>query len=240
MKTLNKKDKDLLYALALGDGCIYYDNKRNRYQLSIGHGPKQKDYCIWKLGILNKSGIFEKQILLHCSKIFDKRNSKTYIQYHFKKTSPILKELWEDYHSEDRIERILSNIHSDMALAIWFMDDGCVEKHKNKHVDGTIHYARPSFHLCTHCFTEEENIKILKWFMKRYQIEPRLAHDNRKSSQYTYLRIGAIDSEKIYRIIRPYVLQIESMRQKFKYIEEYYFSNDNDLVSGEIPQQKQD
>ena len=233
--TLKKSDKDLLYSLVLGDGCIYYDEKRDRYQLSIGHGPKQKDYCAWKLKLLNDSNIFSNEILLHKQEIHDKRNDKVYTQYHFKKTSPLLKDIWDDYHSDNRIELVLKNIHSDRSLAIWFMDDGCVEKHKNKHVDGSIHYARPSFHLCTHCFTEEENKKIIDWFKKRYLIEPRLAHDNRKNAQYTYLRISAFDSEKLYKIIRPYVLQTESMRQKFKYIEEYYYQN-NYHIRGGTPQ----
>jgi len=37
---LTKNEKDLLYSLALGDGCIYATKDRSRYSLSIGHGPK--------------------------------------------------------------------------------------------------------------------------------------------------------------------------------------------------------
>ena len=224
---LNKEQKDLLYSLALGDGCIYKDTIRNRYQLSIGHGPKQKDYCAWKLCLLNNLNLFKKDVLLHRQEINDKRNGKTYIQYHFKKTSPLFKELWDDYHSDDRVQKILRNIHSDRSLAIWFMDDGATEKHKSKKksIDGEQLYIRPAFHLCTHCFTEEENKQMADWFKRRYLVEPKIAHDNRRDIRYSFLRFSAIDTEKIYKIIRPYVLQIESMKEKFKFIEDFYFPN---------------
>lgn len=224
-KILSKTEKDLLYSIALGDGCVYSPKDRSRYYLSVGHGPQQKDYCEWKMNLLNDSGMFQREMRLRKHN-FRNTNGKICTQYRFMKGAYFFKEIWEDYHAEDRIERILNNIYSDRALAIWFMDDGATERHlsKKKINEGKEVYNRPAFHLCTHCFTEEENIKIAGWFEKRYQIRPRLGHDNRKNVRYTYLRFSAIDTEKIYRIIRPYVLQIESMKYKFRYVEEFYFS----------------
>lgn len=220
---LTKKQNDLIYSLALGDGCLYAPKDKSRYYLSVGHGPKQKDYCEWKMNLLNNSGICSKPARLRTQEIHDKRNGHTYLQYHFMKGSKLFQQMWEDYHADNRIERILNNIHSDMALAIWFMDDGSIEKHKRIHSDGSKHWSRPSFHLCTHCFTEEENMYIADWFKRRYLVDAYLAHDNRKNVSYTYLRFSTDATEKIYKIIRPYVVQIESMKEKFKYIEDYYF-----------------
>jgi len=64
---------------------------------------------------------------------------------------------------------------------------------------------------------------IADWFKRRYLVDAYLAHDNRKNVSYTYLRFSTDATEKIYKIIRPYVVQIESMKEKFKYIEDYYF-----------------
>ncbi len=224
-RQLNKSEKDLIYSIALGDGCMYSPKDRSRYYISVGHGPKQKDYCEWKMNLLNNSGIFPKKIRLRKQE-FMNTNGKICTQYRFMKGSKLLKDIWEDYHSKDRIDRILNNVYSDRALAIWFMDDGATEKHRSKKKEDENReiYIRPAFHLCTHCFTEEENIKISDWFYKKYFIRPKIGHDNRANIQYTYLRFSAIDTEKIYRIIRPYVLQIESMKEKFKFIEEYYYS----------------
>jgi hypothetical protein len=38
------------------------------------------------------------------------------------------------------------------------MDDGSVFKRKRKHKDGSIYFNPPTLKLCTHCFTEEENL----------------------------------------------------------------------------------
>ncbi len=222
---LTKNEKDLLYSLALGDGCIYATKDRSRYSLSIGHGPKQKDYCEWKMNLLNDSNIFPKKARLRRQEIHDSRNGKTYIQYLFTKGSKLFKSIWEDYHAEDRIKRILQNIHSDRSLAIWFMDDGATEKHKRKYADGIEYWSRPSFHLCTHCFTEQENEYIAQWFKRRYLIDAYVSHSSRGDVQYSFLRFSTDSTEKIYSIIRPYVLQIESMREKFKYTENYYYPN---------------
>ena len=172
---------------------------------------------------MNNSGLFENEIKLHSKVIHHKENNKSYLQYYFTKSSSSFKNIYDNYHAEDRIERILSNLHSDRSLAIWFMDDGSVVKVKRFHKDGSEYFLRPTFHLCTHCFTEDENKKIAEWFNRRYLIDAKLTHETKRGVKYTYLRFNALESEKIYRLIRNYVNQIESMRNKFNFIEQYYF-----------------
>ena len=110
-------------------------------------------------------------------------------------------------------------------FGLWMMEQQKNIKAKKKSIDGEQLYIRPAFHLCTHCFTEEENKQMADWFKRRYLVEPKIAHDNRRDTRYSFLRFSAIDTEKIYKIIRPYVLQIESMKEKFKFIEDFYFPN---------------
>ena len=49
---LNENGRNLLIAIALGDGCI---NKQG--QMLINHSWKQYEYCKWKRELLKKNGI---------------------------------------------------------------------------------------------------------------------------------------------------------------------------------------
>ena len=61
----NKYENDLLYSLALGDGCISKVKNYDSYVIYIGHGAKQKDYCEWKMKLFNNLKIFSNTVSLH-------------------------------------------------------------------------------------------------------------------------------------------------------------------------------
>ena len=54
-------------------------------------------------------------------------------------------------------------------------------------------------------------------------VSAKLAHETKRGITYTFLRFDTKDTKKIYSIIRPFVQQIESMKYKFSYIENYYY-----------------
>lgn len=95
-------------------------------------------------------------------------------------------------------------------------------KKRNIRKDGNIYYRKPTFVLCTHHFSEEENIQICDWFKKRYMVDAKISYGTKSGLKYVSLKFNADDTKKIYSIIRPYVNQIESMKKKFEYIENYY------------------
>lgn len=222
MKIYKKNEYDIIYSIILGDGSIYKSD--NSYTIFVGHGASQKDYLKWKCDLINSTPISSNALKIN-SKLtsLNKQTGKQYLQYYFKKTNKDFKQFFDCYYSqENRINNILNNLHSDRALSIWFMDDGATVKRRRKHVDGSIWYDRPTLNLCTHCFTEEENIDILKWFKKKYLIDGKLNHDNKRGKKYTYLRFNSAEAFKIFTLIRPYIEQIESMRKKFDFFYEYY------------------
>ena len=223
---LKEKEKDLLMGLILGDGSIYKDRRCNSYELYIGHGEKQRDYLEWKLNILNNSGIFKNKIK-EKSKIV-KLKGKEFLQFYFTKCSKITKEIYDLYYKDEvvNIDSILKTIKSDRSLAIWFMDDGSIYKRKNKKKDGTITWIRPSLKLCTHCFSYEDNLKIVQWFKNRYFVDCYIVSETKRNREgqpvYYYLNFNGENTDKIYKIIKSYITKCKSMEEKFEFLTKYY------------------
>ena len=219
---LKNSEKDLLASLIIGDGSVYKD--KNCYCMFVGHSISQKDYCQWKLDILNNSHIFDKKIDMHTKK--NGKNGK-YILYYFRKTNIVFKYMYDNLIIDGRkqVDMFLKFMKTNQATAIWFMDDGSVEYSKKKQKDGSYHWCRPNLKLCTNCFTYEENKKIQKWFKDKYNVECKIKMEKgRKTALYTsedtyFLRFGADATEKLYKdVLREYVNCCDSMKYKFRYL----------------------
>lgn len=221
---LKEKDIDLLFSVVIGDGHVCKVSE-NSYRIEIGHGEKQLDYLEWKMNLLNNSSIGNNSIKIH-SQITSvhKLTNKRYLLYRIRKSSKDFKCVYDAYNdrSYDRIKKYLSNLKSDRSTAIWFMDDGSVIKRKRKHVDGSIYYNKPTLKLCTHSFSKKENEDILKWFKSRYLIDGRITHEHKGDKIYYYIYFNSNESYKLFRIMKPYIDQIESMKEKFSFFYEYY------------------
>lgn len=76
--------------------------------------------------------------------------------------------------------------------------------------------------MCTHCFSKEENLEIIDWFKRRYLLEGKLVSETKKNKKYYYIRFNALESLKIFKTIKKYIDEIESMRVKFGFFYEYY------------------
>lgn len=228
---LKNKEKDLLASLIIGDGSIFKYN--NTYSIFVGHGFYQKDYCQWKLDLLNQSGIFKNQIKMHTKK---NGTDGKYILYYFKKTDFCLKYMYDNLITRQKktLDMFLKFMYTNQATAIWFMDDGSVEYSRKKHKDGKYYWCRPNMKLCTNCFTFEENVKIQKWFRDKYNVECKIKLEKgRKTSMYTshdtyYLRFGVDATEKLYKeVLQDYVHCCQSMEHKFRYAIQAFESNNS-------------
>jgi len=212
-----QKEKDLLIGLIIGDGCLH-KNKKGYFSLSIRHGGIQKDYLEHKTALLNSFKIFNNT--LKVKERETKLNDKVFMQYEIQKTDKKLEEIYRIMQSG--IKETLKNIKSDRSVALWFMDDGCVLKNPRKLSNGTYHLCRPSIKLCTHCFSYEENVIIAEWFYKKYLIKPSVCTEKKKDKTYYFLKFGVDITEKVYKIIKPYIVCCNSMEQKFSRLTEYY------------------
>ena len=170
---LTEKDKSILIGLLLGDG--YIDDKGRIY---IEHGEKQKDYCIYKAKLLH-SVCGGKDIKVHeyirkRSILKDKKQFKedTFTTYSFKKQSqsfiPIRQILYDENRKKHISEEILQYLTPE-AIALWWMDDGCLTK-KYTYNNGIKKHCGYTLRICTY-LPKEQNELIQKFFRDNYQIE---------------------------------------------------------------------
>ena len=216
------KELDLLIGIIIGDG--YIGKIPWTYQMIVGHGASQKDYCEWKMNLINEMGIFDTTLHMYTKDIMGK-----YIQYGFQKSSKKLEQLYllfiEDGHKV--IKNVLKYLKSNRSVAIWFMDDGSMEPSKRKQNDGTVKYYRPNMKLCTHSFSYEENVLIQKFFKNKYQIDCSIRKEIKRNRpgcpEYYFLRFNADNTEKVYRkILKEYIHCCKSMEYKFRHLLNYY------------------
>jgi len=81
------------------------------------------------------------------------------------------------------------------GLAIWYMDDGNLVRRKD-----VIGKQCSAFCLNTQAFTFEEHEKLVKFFMRKYNMEPRI----HKDKKYWKLYFPARYSKRFFDLIRPY------------------------------------
>ncbi len=88
----------------------------------------------------------------------------------------------------------------DLALAVWFMDDGCLIRRSNQ------------LKLATHSFSCAEHLLMQKWFESRWSILPTVKLCDTGIHCLHVLHFPRVEADKLRAIIDPYI--IPSMRYK--------------------------
>ena len=106
------------------------------------------------------------------------------------------------------------------------MDDGSIFKRKKITSAGNICWLVPTCKLCTHCYSKSENEYILNFLKEKFDIDGYTVIERKKNRpgkpEYYTLNFNGENTKKIWDIIKPYVLQIDCMKEKFDYINSYY------------------
>ena len=195
---LNEDQLQVVYGSYLGDGNIAI-TKKNRYRLRFTHGEKQKEYCEWKA---NMFGIEE----------------LTYIEKNGYSQKPAYNFQTKIFDLEDEIPKDTKNVPDwlldkldERGIAIWYMDDGSIDKHKLK--DGSI-----SNYISIHSnnFDYEIQEKFVKKFAQ-YGIDCTIS---KTKGKYYYLRFNKENTLKLLQLISPYIQA--SMRYKIDVRKENY------------------
>lgn len=206
---LTEKDMSVLIGLILGDGFI-----SNKGRIQIEHGEKQKEYCIYKAKLLH-SVCGGKDIKVHeCirkhSILKDRKQFKenTFITYNFKKQSqsfiPIREMLYDKETKRKHITENIIQYLTPEAIALWWMDDGCITK-KYTYRNGEKIHCGYMLRICTY-LPKEQNEIIQKFFREQYQIKWNVVKaDNAKDDTQWMLRCGTIEGRKFLNIIRDYI-----------------------------------
>lgn len=207
---LTEKDKSILIGLLLGDG--YIDDKGRIY---IEHREKQKDYCIYKAKLLHSvcggKDIKVHEYIRNRSILKDKKQFKesTFTTYSFKKQSqsfiPIRQILYDANRKKYISEEILQYLTPE-AIALWWMDDGCLTK-KYTYQNGEKKHCGYTLRLYTY-LPKEQNEIVQKFFEDIYQIKWNVVKaDGAKDDTQWMLRCGTIEGRKFLNIIREYIIK---------------------------------
>ncbi|MBI2627296.1 MAG: hypothetical protein HYW77_03615 [Parcubacteria group bacterium] len=162
---LSDEQRSLIYGTMLGDGTIYGNQcyKPKNYRLQINHSSHQKDLVFWKYERL-------KNFVLKDPKYVPSNHS-----WRFRTIShPELTEIHGLFYKNGKKvlpQNIESIIGDRLALAVWYMDDGCKWVSKLKEV-GLI--------LNTQSFTHKEVKMIAGTFRRIYNFDLRIHRDHGK------------------------------------------------------------
>lgn len=204
MKTkINKESRNLLIGLLLGDGTI-----SNNYVFKLSHCEQQRDYLEWKIKLLGNNGIRTngvKEYISTCG-----YNSSKKVLYTQLSIIPFIKVLRRVFYRPKKIlgNRKLLNRLSAQEIAIWYMDNGCINIRKSKN---KIHgfYIR----IAT-CLPEKELQVIIDYFKEVWNISFYKISEGKGTYS---LCCGTKEGIKFINIVKPYVQQVPSMIHKIQY-----------------------
>lgn len=212
---MNKEEKSLLLALSLGDGSISLrrNNEQKIYTacLQIIHSESQIEYLKFKRNLLQKIiGGYEIKISefkpttgYRASKSFRINKAHKYFRL-------LHRWLYSNDGKKEYTRKILNRL-TPQGLAIWYMDDGCGKKRKDK--NGNV--TSISCHLSTYC-SEQEADAIIKYFSEVWNITWKKKFHKRPA--LWYLDMSVEESKKFEELIKDHV--IPSMQYK---LPSFYF-----------------
>ena len=182
----SEPEHSVLVGSLLGDACL---TKNGRfYRVRFDHSIAATEYALWKHAFLQHI-CFEPRTVA----VFDKRTSKHYHHIRFDtKSLPELKWYGETFYP-DGCKVVPSNVEpllTELALAVWYMDDG----HRRTDCN--------ALRLNTHAFPRSDVERLADALSNRYGIQAKL-HQAGKSHWVLY--IPSRSAVSFCEIIRPYV-----------------------------------
>lgn len=219
-----REKRELILACILGDGHILRSGKG----ISLAHGPKQLDYLEWKCNLLNQIDWFKTPAIPR-SKInrssFGSDHLMYFCNWYCAKKVRIYRK-WMYPGNVKSVAFILKYLDHPRTLAIWCMDNGCVRKVKDHHADGSIYYFRATFELCNNGLSEADQYVTILWLQTQFGITGRVKRWRKRNMPnqpfYYSLAFNTENTQKLWGIIAPYVMEIPSMQQKFSHAKESY------------------
>lgn len=200
---LSKEQKSLLIALLIGDGTI-----SSNYVFKLSHSTLQREYLEWKVGLLNKYGIKNNGVKEYISKCG--YNTGKSVLYSQMSLTPTIKALRRSvYTPKKTITRKLLEWLNPLGLAIWYMDDGCINVNTSKQRSSIQHTIK----IAT-CVDDSTIKTIINYFDEVWDIHFRPFKEGRNT--YSIASSSELDCEKFIKIVKPYIEQVPSFLYKIR------------------------
>lgn len=202
-KKLNKSQKRLLLGLLIGDGTI-----TNHPDFKMDHSGDQEEFLQWKGKLLDLEGLKHSEVKEYIQKTGYKIGGKV-IRIRVK-TNPTIKALRRSIYKPNKtITSNWLNWFTERELAIWYMDDGCINVNtsiQRSSIQHTIKIAT--------CTDTETTKVIIKYFMKKWNIKFRPFSEGRNT--YSIASSSEYDCLKFVKLIKPYIEQVPTMLYKIR------------------------
>lgn len=200
---LSKEQKSLLIALLIGDGTI-----SSNYVFKLSHSTLQREYLEWKVGLLSKYGIKNNGVKEYISKCG--YNTGKSVLYSQMSLIPTIKALRRSvYTPKKTITRKLLEWLNPLGLAIWYMDDGCINVNTSKQRSSIQHTIK----IAT-CVDDSTIKTIINYFDEVWGIHFRPFKEGRNT--YSIASSSELDCEKFIKIVKPYIEQVPSFLYKIR------------------------
>ncbi len=187
----------ILIGMVLGDSYIGVNKTKTLAYLETLHKSSHKPYLIWKQRLINYK--FETT--------FKYKNNNGYGAFIFRtKFEKKLIYLRKDFYVNGKktVKLNLLNRLTNLGLAIWYMDDGCLSLGKK---NGLIN--RRNIFLNTQTFGLEGNLLIQEWLLSKYDIS-----SNINRNRGFRLRLNTSNTLKFIEIVSPFVKLVPCMQYK--------------------------
>ena len=194
---LSRREQSIIVGLMLGDGGMEKISNRSA-RLNIKHGVQQKEYVYF---LYNELQRFVRTPPKRSTE-FDKRFGTKTFRYCFRtiSSSSLLNYyfLFYDHSGKKKLPNNIFYLIDDLALSIWFMDDGSYKNDSKGLLINSNHFA------------EREQGELQKVLRDKFGISTRL----HKLAQWKRIYIPASESPKFAKIILPHI--ISSLKYKLQ------------------------
>jgi recombination protein RecA len=203
VKKLNKEQKGLLIALLLGDGTI-----SSNFVFKLSHSEEQREFLEWKVKLAKEMGFKLNGIKEYVSKCgYNIGKNVLYSQFSINPTIKALRRTV--YIPKKTITRKLLNWLNPLGIAIWYMDDGCINVNTSKQRSSIQHTIK----IATCVNLEVANI-IIDYFKEVWNIKFRTF--NKGKNTYSIASSSEEDCYKFVSLIKPYIIQVPSLLYKIR------------------------
>ena len=200
---ISKEKKSLLIAMLLGDGTI-----SSNYVFKLSHSESQREFLEWKVKLLTDYGFKVNGIKEYISKCGYNEGKK--VLYSQLSINPTIKALRRSvYIPKKTFTRKLLNWLDSQGLAIWYMDDGCINVNTSKQRSTIQHTIK----IAT-CVDEPTVNIIINYFLEVWNIRFRKFPEGKNT--FSIASSSEEDCSKFISIVRPYIEQVPSLLYKIR------------------------
>ena len=202
-KKLNKSQKSLLLGLLIGDGTI-----TNHPDFKMDHSENQKEFLEWKMKLLDLENLKHSNIKEYIQKVG--YNVGSIVVRLRISTNPTIKAMRRSIYKPNKtITRKWLNWFTKREIAIWYMDDGCINVNTSKQRTSIQHTIKIA--TCTDLETTQI---IINYFQEKWNIKFRPFREGKNT--YSIASSSEVDCLNFVKIVKPYIEQVPSMLYKIR------------------------